>query len=57
VLEELTARCQGHHRKIKLRKLKAKLAAANNSGDTERILFKIQSLSPFWKEPEEQAAK
>jgi len=42
-----------HHRKLKMRKLKAKLAAANNSGDKEKILFKIHCLSPFWQEPEE----
>lgn len=41
-----------HHRKAKIRKLKAKLAAATDSRQKEHIMYKIQRLSPFWQ-PEE----
>jgi hypothetical protein len=39
-----------YHRKKKMQKLKAKLATAQGS-DRDKILYKIHSLSPFWKEP------
>jgi hypothetical protein len=39
------------HRKLKMRKLKAKLAAAKDGGKKEAILKKIHNLSPWWQEP------
>ena len=44
-----------YHRKKKMAKLKAKLAAAKDSHKREEILKKIHALSPWWTEP--QAAK
>jgi hypothetical protein len=40
-----------YHRKHKLAKLKAKLAAAKTNHDKEVIIKKIHVLSPFWHEP------
>jgi len=37
-----------YHRKQKLRKLKAKLAAAKDGAKKENILRKIHLLSPWW---------
>lgn len=45
-----------YHRKKKMLKLKAKLAAATDPKDREKILYKIHCLSPFWTEPETQQA-
>lgn len=42
-----------HHRKKKMHKLKAKLAAAKTPAEKERILYKIHCLSPFWQPAEE----
>jgi hypothetical protein len=39
------------HRTQKLRKLKAKLAAAKSGHDRDTILHKIHVLSPWWQEP------
>jgi hypothetical protein len=42
-----------YHRKKKMKKLKAKLAAAtaNNDGrEREKILKKIHAISPWWRE-------
>jgi hypothetical protein len=44
-----------YHRKKKMAKLKAKLAAAKDGREKEAILKKIQVLSPWWKEPAAQA--
>jgi hypothetical protein len=41
-----------YHRKGKMPKLKAKLAAAKNDADRDKILAKIRAISPFWVEPE-----
>jgi len=38
-------------RREKMRKLKAKLAAAKSGGEREQLLQKIRRLSPWWKEP------
>jgi len=38
------------HRRRKMFKLKAKLAAAKSNHDKEQILKKIHILSPWWKE-------
>ncbi len=38
-------------RREKMRKLKAKLAAAKSGGEREALLQKIHRLSPWWKEP------
>jgi hypothetical protein len=40
-----------YHRKAKMKKLKAKLAAAKNGGERETILGKIHKISPWWVEP------
>lgn len=37
-----------YHRKKKMAKLKAQLAAG--TGDKEKVLYKIKRLSPFWTE-------
>ncbi|MCU0706313.1 MAG: hypothetical protein MUF18_20320 [Fimbriiglobus sp.] len=37
------------HRKKKMRKLKAKLAATTGA-DREKVLYKIKRLSPWWTE-------
>jgi len=40
-----------YHRKKKMRKLKARLAAAKDGREREAVLRKIILLSPEWKEP------
>ena len=40
-----------YHRKKKMAKLKARLAAAKSGGEKDAILKKIHILSPWWKEP------
>jgi len=45
---ELRRRRKRHE---KMRKLKAKLAAAKSGGEREVILQKIARQSPWWKEP------
>jgi hypothetical protein len=40
-----------YHRKHKVRKLKARLAAAKDNREREQILRKIHVLSPWWQEP------
>jgi len=40
-----------YHRKKKMAKLKARLAAAKDPRDREAILRKIHILSPWWTEP------
>jgi hypothetical protein len=49
---ELTRR---FHRKKKMRKLKAKLAAAKESRERDNILRKIHAISPHWEEPKTAA--
>lgn len=44
-----------YHRKKKLAKLKARLAAVTDNREREKIMKKIRILSPWWQEP--QAAK
>ncbi len=44
-----------HHRKKKMRKLKARLAAAADNRERDKILAKIHRLSPFWKAPAQTA--
>jgi hypothetical protein len=40
-----------YHRKRKMAKLKAKLAAAKDNREREHILQKIRRISPWWTEP------
>lgn len=40
-----------YHRKHKLRKLKARLAATKDNQKKDVILHKIHLLSPWWEEP------
>jgi hypothetical protein len=40
-----------YHRKAKMTKLKAKLAAAKDGREKDTILKKIHVLSPWWTEP------
>jgi len=42
------------HRKQKMTKLKAKLAAAKDGQTRELYLAKIRRLSPWWVEPQAQ---
>jgi hypothetical protein len=44
-----------YHRKKKLKKLKAKLAAVKDGREREKILGKIHRLSPWWHEPTQAA--
>ncbi len=39
-----------YHRKKKLAKLKARLAAAKNNHEREQVLKKIRIISPWWQE-------
>lgn len=41
-----------YHRKQKMRKLKARLAAAKDGREKEHVLRKIHLLSPWWKPAE-----
>lgn len=45
---ELNAR---YHRKRKMHKLKARLAAAKDGRERDNVLRKIHLLSPWWTEP------
>ena len=45
-----------HHRKLKMRKLKNKLAATQAPADREKLLTKIRRLSPWWVEPKPATA-
>jgi len=40
-----------YHRKKKMRKLKARLAAAKDQRERDNFLRKIHLLSPTWREP------
>jgi len=40
-----------YHRKQKLAKLKARLAAAGDGREKDKILHKIRLISPFWTAP------
>ena len=42
-----------YSRRKKLRKLKARLAAAKDGREREAVLLKIRRLSPWWTEPKE----
>jgi uncharacterized protein DUF6800 len=44
-----------YHRKAKMLKLKARLAAAKDQREKDLILQKIRVLSPWWAEPVAQA--
>jgi hypothetical protein len=45
-----------YQRKKKMKKLKARLAAAKDSRERETILKKIKHISPWWTEPKPQRA-
>lgn len=49
---ELTRR---YHRKKKMRKLKAKLAATKDGRERDNVLRKIYAISPHWEEPKPEA--
>ncbi|HZT82787.1 MAG TPA: DUF6800 family protein [Gemmataceae bacterium] len=40
-----------YHRKQKMAKLKAKLAAAKDQREREAIIKRIHKISPWWQEP------
>jgi hypothetical protein len=42
------------HRREKMFKLRARLAAAKDGREREQILKKIRRISPFWVEPAEE---
>lgn len=51
MVERRTELKRRYHRKKKMTKLKAKLAAAKDGREKEAILKKIRILSPWWTEP------
>ena len=51
MVERRTELNRRYHRKKKLAKLKARLAAAKDSREKEAILKKIHVISPWWQEP------
>ena len=54
MVERRTELKRRYHRKKKMAKLKAKLAATNSNSEREAILKKIHTLSPWWTEPAAQ---
>jgi hypothetical protein len=52
MVERKTELKRRQHRKQKMFKLKAKLAAAKDPHAKEQILAKIHRLSPWWTEPQ-----
>jgi hypothetical protein len=51
MVERRTELKRRYHRKKKMAKLKAKLAAAKDGRERDGILKKIRVLSPWWTEP------
>jgi hypothetical protein len=51
MVERRTELNRRYHRKKKMSKLKARLAAAKDGREKEAILKKIHILSPWWQEP------
>ncbi len=51
MVERKTELKRRYHRKKKMAKLKARLAAAKDGREKEAILKKIHVISPFWQEP------
>jgi hypothetical protein len=51
MVERRTELKRRQHRRKKMLKLKARLAAAKNAHEKEQILKKIHVLSPWWEEP------
>jgi hypothetical protein len=51
MVERRTELNRRYHRKKKMAKLKARLAAAKDGREREVILKKIQVISPWWQEP------
>lgn len=49
MIERQTELGRRHHRKKKMRKLKAKLDSTTGA-DREKVLYKIKRLSPWWTE-------
>jgi hypothetical protein len=54
MVERRTELNRRYHRKQKMRKLKARLAAAKDARDREAIVKKIHRISPWWIEPKAQ---
>jgi hypothetical protein len=55
MVERRTELNRRYHRKKKMAKLKAKLAAARDPRDRDAILKKIHILSPWWEMPDARA--
>jgi hypothetical protein len=51
MVERRTEQNRRYHRKKKMAKLKARLAAAKDQRERDTILKKIRILSPWWEEP------
>jgi hypothetical protein len=51
MVERRTELKRRYHRKKKMAKLKARLAAAKDGREREAVLKKIHIMSPFWTEP------
>ena len=56
MVERRTELDRRFQRKKKMRKLKAKLAAAKDPRDRDTLLKKIHRISPWWLEPKPAAA-
>jgi hypothetical protein len=54
MVERRTELKRRYHRKKKMAKLKARLAAVKSNSEREAILKKIHALSPWWQEPAPQ---
>ena len=54
-VERRTELNRRYHRKKKMAKLKARLAAAKDSKEHDTILNKILHMSPWWQEPDRNA--
>lgn len=52
MVERRTELNRYYHRKKKVKKLKAKLAAAKDPAERDRIIGKILVQSPFWTPPQ-----
>jgi hypothetical protein len=51
MVERRTELKRRYHRKKKMAKLKARLAAAKDQRERDAVLRKIHILSPWWEEP------
>jgi hypothetical protein len=55
MVERRTELKRRQHRRKKLLKLKARLAAAKDGRERDQVVRKIHTLSPWWREPQARA--